>query len=57
MSKLKIAVVIGAGAVNGALGACILLWPAQGVLLATVIGVITMAVAAYTGITLPKTGA
>jgi hypothetical protein len=52
MSKLKITVVILSGAVNGALGACILVWPAQGAILAAVIGVITMAVAAYTGMNL-----
>jgi hypothetical protein len=54
MSKGKIAVVIIGGAVNGALGACILVWPAQGALVAGLIGIVTMGVAAYTGLTLNK---
>lgn len=54
MSKGKIALVIVGGAVNGALGACILVWPANGAILAGIIGVVTMGVAAVTGITLKK---
>ena len=55
MSKGKIAIIIVCGAINGALGSCIIIWPAQGALIATVIGGITMAVAAFTGISLTKT--
>ena len=54
MNKGKIAVVILGGAVNGALGACILVWPAQGAIVATIIGLVTMSVAAYTGLTLKQ---
>lgn len=52
MSKGKIALVIAGGAINGALGACILIWPANGAILASVIGVVTMLVAGLTGVSL-----
>jgi hypothetical protein len=54
MKKSKIAAILIGGAINGALGASILVWPEFGKMAVGAIGLVTMAVAAYTGISLSK---
>ena len=53
MSKGKIAILIAGGAINGALAACIFVWPNQAALISTAVGLVTILVATVTGITFP----
>lgn len=54
MSKRNICIIIVGGAVVGALSASIIVFPAQNVLLASAAGLVSMVVAAITGIELKK---